>query len=110
MVRHRLSPRDRGKRRGDRRLLCLLALQEAEARYRKNDSLPPGLTAYELAEEWAVHPTSALRVLLRLINSGAVERAGTGLGAVCWITDAGHGKIEWLSVKAQVDARNKKNR
>lgn len=107
MTRHKLTPSDRARRSGARRLQALRALAAQDARFRKNKSLPPGLTAYELAEEWDVHPSSAFRVLQRLIRSGAVQRVDKGLGAVCWITDIGYGKIEWLAVKAEVDKRRR---
>lgn len=111
--RHELTAEDRARRRGDRRLSALRMLDEAKARYDRDLALPagrrrgfpPGLTPYEFAQAWDVHPTSAFRVLERLRKGGAVDRVGKGIGAVYWVTVTGQARMEWLAVKAKVDER-----
>jgi hypothetical protein len=116
--RHELTSEDRARRRGDRRLAALRGLRDQKAAYERDLALPDarrrgvaaGLTPYEFASSWRVHPTSAFRVLERLRKSAAVDRVGSGLGAVYWVTDAGLARMEWLAVKAKVDERLKAGR
>lgn|SRR5574342_211264 len=102
---YRVTKADLAKRRGDRRRMALQALADAARQHEKDQDVLPSLTPENLAEAWRVHPTSAFRVLQRLLKAGAVVRAGTGVGAEYQITEKGYTKLEWMTARARIEAK-----
>jgi DNA-binding PadR family transcriptional regulator len=101
--RYQLTEADLAKRRGDRRLLALQSLVNAQKQHQatrgkklEEDRILPSHTPGALAAAWKIHPTSAFRCLERLRKYGFVTRTGMGLKAEYEITPKGVRKLEWF--------------